>query len=396
MASILTYIELVEDRATWGSILTLRLGRDLASRMGATLYALLPCASPPLYGDDDIIAVLSRQGADKVILVTHSALIAPARFRGHGEAVLSALHQFQSAVLLFPAGPTGEDIAPRVAARLGACYAHLPRFSASGDDESKVEVAQPLFAGTQAHRFLLGKQPTPLVATVAPDPQQFGRPQGSEEAEVVVVSPTFPHSPPPPDPTPLPAEDRVAAERVVLAGAEISDDSQWADLRGLAERLDADLFRTPGARVGDVGSAPPLLRFPPPPHGSIFVLAVGVNADEWTSLSIPPTAYRVAIHGERDALEHSQVHLALQHPIGEALQQLLQATSVSAHTNARGQDYAAPKEPHRVALSAPRGAIGTADTMSFPVAKSPDEPPSTGELEAASEPEDEPQKEKGE
>ena len=74
MANILIYIELSDNKATPASLFALNRGRDLATELGATLYALLPCATTPTYDDEDIIAVLSRHGADKVILVHHPDL----------------------------------------------------------------------------------------------------------------------------------------------------------------------------------------------------------------------------------------------------------------------------------------------------------------------------------
>ncbi len=69
MANILTYIELEENEASPRSLAALNRGRIIATELGATLYAVLPCAATPSYDDDDIIAVLSRHGADKVILI---------------------------------------------------------------------------------------------------------------------------------------------------------------------------------------------------------------------------------------------------------------------------------------------------------------------------------------
>ena len=55
MANILTYIELQGNEATPSSLQALNQGRDVATELGATLYALLPCASTPTYDDEDII-----------------------------------------------------------------------------------------------------------------------------------------------------------------------------------------------------------------------------------------------------------------------------------------------------------------------------------------------------
>ena len=74
MANILVQIEISNQKPDQACLSLINEGRAIASRLGATLYAMLPCARPPTYGDDDIIAVLSHHGVDKVILLTHPDL----------------------------------------------------------------------------------------------------------------------------------------------------------------------------------------------------------------------------------------------------------------------------------------------------------------------------------
>ena len=56
--------------------------------LGATVYAIVPCGSKPGYGEDDPIAVLSRHGADKVLVAVEEAHAGPLRWGTHGGAVL--------------------------------------------------------------------------------------------------------------------------------------------------------------------------------------------------------------------------------------------------------------------------------------------------------------------
>ena len=70
MANILVYIELEDGDASPVSLSALNLGRKVASRLGAALYAILPCNVPPTYEENDVITVISQHGADKVILLT--------------------------------------------------------------------------------------------------------------------------------------------------------------------------------------------------------------------------------------------------------------------------------------------------------------------------------------
>jgi electron transfer flavoprotein alpha subunit len=190
LANILVHIELKENEASVASLAALTAGRTVATRLGATLYALLPCASPPSYGTDDIITVLSRHGADKVILVAHPSLNAPPLYATHGKAVLAACEQFRPRLLLFAASAAGQDIAPRVAATIGAELAANVRLTC---DDGGVTLTGTVFR----RRYLLTVAPrlaaAPLVATlVRGDPP---RPIGDEEAEVIVTHGSMPDTP---------------------------------------------------------------------------------------------------------------------------------------------------------------------------------------------------------
>src|SRR5262245_1701549 len=99
-------------------------GRRVATALGATLYALLPLPEAPAYGEDDVIAQCARYGADKVVLLTGDSLQAETemRFGTHGRALLSACEQLPPTLLVLGATRGARDVAPRLAARLGAAY----------------------------------------------------------------------------------------------------------------------------------------------------------------------------------------------------------------------------------------------------------------------------------
>ena len=127
MANILVYIELADERPIPGSLEALGVARRVSDMLGATTYALLPCTARPSYGDDDAIAILSRQGADKVVLVTHPTLTGPPLHVSHAGAVIAACTALPPALLLFASTSGARDLAPRVAARLAAAYLAEPR-----------------------------------------------------------------------------------------------------------------------------------------------------------------------------------------------------------------------------------------------------------------------------
>src|SRR5262245_14942078 len=120
MASVLVVIELVDDRPRPASLELLGQARRIGSELGATVYAVAACACPPGYGDDDLIAVLSRQGADKVLLATAEVHAGPMRWGTHGAAVMAACELMRPTLVLLSDGEGGRDLGARVAARLGA------------------------------------------------------------------------------------------------------------------------------------------------------------------------------------------------------------------------------------------------------------------------------------
>ncbi len=122
MANILVHIELSDRVATPRSLAVLNVARAIASELGATVHALLPCENPPSYERDDTIATLSRHGADKVALVTGPSLVEPPLHATHGEAIAAACNQIKPRLVLFAGSPASDELAARLATQLGANY----------------------------------------------------------------------------------------------------------------------------------------------------------------------------------------------------------------------------------------------------------------------------------
>lgn len=357
MANILSYIELVDDQASWASLLTLRQGRDLATRLGATLYAVLPCASPPLYGDNDIIAVLSRQGADKVILMTHGALAEPALFRGHGDALLTAATQFPPALLLLPAGPAASDLAPRVAARLGALFVNQPGLAV--DQRHHLLIQQPSHGGRHVREFTTADLEHAVVAVVVPDPQRFSQAEGSEEAEVVVLSPGFKEPATPAKPLAPGEVPEGLPERVILVGEGVETAEAWQSVRELAARLDADLRQTPASAAQGLADDVPRIGSPCPGALPGFVLAVGVRSEADGLADLPPWTYLIALHPDREAPIFQRAQLALVTDVQPALLEML--AEAGPRPPARRASDTAP-EPQAGAPEDP-AELSTVDTI---------------------------------
>jgi electron transfer flavoprotein alpha subunit len=239
LANVLVYVELAGDRPCEASLEALGEGRRLASFLGATLYAALPCASPPNYGDDDIIAVLGRHGADKVVLVCEPGLGGSPLYQTHGHALATVCDKIPPAMVIVAATPGGRDIAARLAAHLGAAFVAEP--SVEYGPRGELVLSRPVYGGTYRRRLSADDIERPIVTTLTPG--SYRRAYGADEAEVVVVE----------SPTPCPAPwkqvsceadpgaalDRAAI--IVTAGAGVEK---------AAFGLVSSLARAIGAEVG--------------------------------------------------------------------------------------------------------------------------------------------------
>jgi electron transfer flavoprotein alpha subunit len=185
VANILVYIELAGDRPLPASLEALGVGRRIATRLGATNYALLPCASRPSYGEDDIIAVLSRSGADKVILVTHPKLVETPLYISHGAAIAAACSALPPTLMLFASTAGARDLAPRLAAQLAGVYLAEPEIVLGPD--GSLTLARATHGGRWTRTLRADDLERPALLTLSPGRAAVGA--GNEESEVVVLSP---------------------------------------------------------------------------------------------------------------------------------------------------------------------------------------------------------------
>lgn len=183
MANVLALLELRQGAVLPVSLEALGQGRRVASTLGATLYALVPLPEAPAYGEDDLIAVCARCGADKVVLLTDEGLRSGAEMRHgtHGRAIATACEQFPPAVVVMGATFGARDVAPRLAAHLGAAY--LP--------EGWLEIERDrLLLCDRDGRALLQEEDErlefPVVVTVPAG--RYAAARGDEEAEMLIVA----------------------------------------------------------------------------------------------------------------------------------------------------------------------------------------------------------------
>jgi len=326
VASILVYIELQGRVASPRSLAALAVGRSIASGLGGTLYALLPCAAPPSYENDDVITQLSRHGADKVILSVHPETRPLALHLTHGPAVQAACASFQPRLILFPASVGGRDLAPRIAMHLGARYSGEVRLELDGSNHLLVSSA---FRGHFSVMERLDSLAGPLVATVVSDREP--RPTGDEEAEVVMI-----HAPPPQESAPrirgarpFSPEDQAMARVVVAGGMGLQSAEGFALLRKVAAALNgAALASSPACAAGLAG---PELG----PRGLLraeLYVAFGLAGTEEQLAALPAGASVGAVNTDPAAPIMGAARFGLQADAARTLEELLQVLATGEPT----------------------------------------------------------------
>jgi electron transfer flavoprotein alpha subunit len=145
-----------------------------ASRLAATLGG--PVVGVCCAASDPGVAALGEAGAEQVHLATHAEF---GRYDGAGyaAAVAAAVKAVNPAAVLFSASSIGKDLAPRVAARLGAGLASdCVALSADG---GRLVATRPVFAGKAMQKVGFSKGPAILslrpkaFATAEPRPGQL-------------------------------------------------------------------------------------------------------------------------------------------------------------------------------------------------------------------------------
>lgn len=322
MANILVYIELEGDRPAAASLETLGEGRRIASFLGATLYAVLPCIAPPDYGEDDIIAVLGRHGADKVVLTAAPELGGPPLHAPFGSALAAVFDQFPPTLFLVGATAGGRDLAPRLAARLGAAF--VPEPSVEYGPRGELVLSRTVYGGAFRRRLAADDVERPVVATVTAG--SYHPSSGDDEAEVVVVN----------APQNLAAvfqevsrrEDPGAAlERarvIVTAGAGVSKEA-FAKVRELARALGAEVAVTRGAVERGLDGADREIGVGGRSVAPRLYIACGASGSAAHLAAVSPDAQIVAINRDAKAPIFRVASYGLVGDIAEVVGDLLRA-----------------------------------------------------------------------
>lgn len=158
--SILVYVEQRDGQLRSVSKEALGEATRLAATLGGPVVAVCCAASDPGASS------LGEAGADQVLLATHADM---ARYDGaaHAAAVAAAVDKVKPAVVLFSASSIGKDLAPRVAARLGAGLAS--DCTALVAEGGKLVATRPVFAGKAIQKVTFPGSP----AVVSLRPKAF-------------------------------------------------------------------------------------------------------------------------------------------------------------------------------------------------------------------------------
>jgi electron transfer flavoprotein alpha subunit len=182
VANVIVVIEEQDAEPRPASIEALGLARRISSRLGATLAAAVILPAPPHYGENDLIARLAAHGADKVLLLIDRHAGDDVRWDTHGPSLSKMVELVPSALILFAATSFGRELAPRLAAKVGAAL--LTRGWMEVEEDG-----MRLLEGTEesARRIELfeGELEFPVVATIPGG--RYEPAYGDEEAEVEVV-----------------------------------------------------------------------------------------------------------------------------------------------------------------------------------------------------------------
>jgi electron transfer flavoprotein alpha subunit len=179
MPTIVTFAEHRDGRLRRASLETVSEARRLADALSATVQTVLVGS-----GVAGLAAELGAYGADRVHVVDHADLAAYAT-EPWSRAVASVVAQEKPAVVLVPFTAMGRDLAPRVAARVGAGL--VSDVVALSVKDGKLEARRPMYAGKAF--ATVRWEGEPQMASLRPNVFALGKRDDARKSEVVPAAP---------------------------------------------------------------------------------------------------------------------------------------------------------------------------------------------------------------
>jgi electron transfer flavoprotein alpha subunit len=171
---ILTYIELKDGKIKKASLETLSEGKRKAAELNKRLAAVVVGA-----GKEGLASEIFSYGASQVHLLENPAFNQYST-QDYAFALAALAHKVNPEAILFPATSQGKDLAPRLAAKLGASVASdCTSISVKSGD---LEFMRPIFAGKAFLSFIL--KSSPKIATLRPNVFPLTEP-AAQEGELV-------------------------------------------------------------------------------------------------------------------------------------------------------------------------------------------------------------------
>jgi electron transfer flavoprotein alpha subunit len=178
MAKVLTFTEQRDGKLRRASLEVLSEARRLAGPLGATVTAVV--IGP---GGDALAGELASYGADKVIAFADGGFASYAT-ESYARALAQAIASESPGAVLLPFTSLGKDLAPRVAARIGAGLASdCVALSVEG---GRLVGRRPMYAGKAYATVAWSGEPQ--LATLRPNVFPLGQPDASRKAELVSAS----------------------------------------------------------------------------------------------------------------------------------------------------------------------------------------------------------------
>jgi len=175
MPGIVTFAEHRDGKLRRPSLEAVSEARRLTASPGGPVTAVL--VGP---GTESLAAELASYGADKVHVFDDPALGTYAT-EPYARALAQAVTEAKPAAVLVPFTAMGKDMAPRVAARLGAgLVSDCVSFTAR---DGRLEARRPMYAG-KAYATVRWEG-EPQVATLRPNVFPLEKPDASRKAQVV-------------------------------------------------------------------------------------------------------------------------------------------------------------------------------------------------------------------
>ncbi len=291
--------------------------RSLADSLGAYVYGVL-------LGDSvaELAQPLYQAGADGVRVAGHPAL-APFALEPYVNVLADLFAAERPEVVMFGATPAGQELAARLAQRMGGGL--IEHVTAVTLDQSTraVQGAFPIYGG-EYFEIAACPQARPQCITVEPgafsmpylDPYRKGEPKAVEvqpvEPRVRVVGPAEGFEPPA-----LPLRD---APLIVAAGRQAGD---FALVRQLAERLGAHLAGDRGAYDAGWIGAEQIVDVRGVVVAPKVYVAVGIRGDTFHNAAIEKAGFILAIHPDPEAPIFGLADLCLVAQPSEVLPALL-------------------------------------------------------------------------